>query len=88
MRILIAIALGCALMFEVSHTASSETMTRGIQPTTERASPANDDTGALEDGSEYRCLLSAQLCQQASQCTVFCAGGAPVCFQGCCTCSS
>jgi hypothetical protein len=33
------------------------------------------------------CQISP-LCQRASQCTAYCAGGTPVCFQGCCACAS
>jgi hypothetical protein len=86
MRILMAIAFGCALMLGVNHAASSRPTPRGGQSPMPPAMPA--DVLRLDDASQYICQLGAPLCQQASQCTAYCAGGAPVCFQGCCSCAS
>jgi hypothetical protein len=85
MRILIAIAFGCALMIGVNHAASSEPTARGGQPAVPRATSA--DTDGLDDASQYVCPISP-MCQHATQCTDYCAGGTPVCFQGCCSCAS
>lgn len=87
MRMLIAIAFACTLL-GAHHAASSGTIEGGAQPA-ERSAPAasaTDDTG-LEDATQYICQISPR-CQQASQCTAYCAGGIPVCFQGCCSCAS
>lgn len=81
MRMLMAIAFGCALLVGVNHAASSEPTARGGQ----HATPADGEE--LDDASLYVCPISP-LCQHASQCTAYCAGGIPVCFQGCCTCAS
>ena len=85
MRMLMAIAVGCVLMIGVNHAASSGPIARGGQPPTQRATSA--DGYGLDDASQYVCPISP-LCQRASQCTDYCAGGTPVCFQGCCTCAS
>ncbi len=86
MRMLMAIALGCALMVGIHGAASSRPAAREAQPPAQRALPAG--VLRLEDASQYICQLGAPRCQQASQCTAYCAGGAPVCFQGCCSCAS
>jgi hypothetical protein len=88
MRILMAIAFGCALMIGANHAASSGSSARGEQPPTQRATSADGySTDGLDDASTYVCQLSP-ICQHASQCTAYCAGGTPVCFQGCCSCAS
>jgi hypothetical protein len=47
------------------------------------------DVLRLDNASQYICQPpGTPLCQRASQCTAYCAGGAPVCFQGCCSCAS
>ena len=64
-------------------------------PATELTSPATDLTFSadsaeelqLEGESNYECKYSPY-CRSASQCTAYCAGGAAVCFQGCCSCAS
>ncbi len=43
---------------------------------------------SADDGDNYICLGGAPRCTKASQCDAYCAGGAPVCFQGCCSCAS
>ncbi len=84
MRMLMAIAFGCALMIGVNHAANSGPTTLGGQP----ALGATSAEGfGLDDASQFRCPISP-ICQQASQCTAYCAGGIPVCFQGCCSCAS
>jgi hypothetical protein len=88
MRMLIAIAFACTLMLGVNHAANSGTTEHGAQPT-ELSTPAadwTDDTGS-ENATQYECKFSPY-CQRASQCAAYCAGGIPVCFQGCCTCAS
>lgn len=85
MRMLMAIAFGCALIAGVTHAASSGPTVRGVQPPTQRATSPDGD--GLDDASQYICPISP-LCQKASQCTDYCAGGTPVCFQGCCSCAS
>jgi hypothetical protein len=87
MRMLIAIAFACTLL-GAHHAASSGTPQPGARPA-ELSAPAaggTEDTG-LEDATQYVCQLSP-LCQHASQCVAYCAGGTPVCFQGCCSCAS
>ena len=87
MRMLMAIALGCALMIGINQTASSRPTPRGEQSPMQRAMPA--DVLRLDNASQYICQPpGTPLCQKASQCTAYCAGGAPVCFQGCCSCAS
>ena len=90
MRILISMVLGCALLIGLNLAASSGAPERGAQPLPELSSPADP---AIEDIPEpdtegaYECRYSPY-CQRASQCTTYCAGGIPVCFQGCCSCAS
>lgn len=86
MRTLIAIAIACGLMLGVNHAASSGTTERAAQPAT-MSTPDSRTDDAFDEGSQYECKFSPY-CQQASQCTAYCAGGIPVCFQGCCTCAS
>ena len=87
MRTLIAIAIACGLMLGVNHAASSGTTDRAVQPA-ELSAPASQRTDDnLDEGSQYECKFSPY-CQRASQCTAYCAGGIPVCFQGCCSCAS
>lgn len=85
MRTLMAMVFGCAVIIGVSQAATSAQIDRGAQPAPQRATPADED--ALDNASQYICQISPR-CQQASQCTDYCAGGAPVCFQGCCSCAS
>jgi hypothetical protein len=88
MRMLIAIVFGCAFMIGVNQVASSGTTARGAQPAADPSYPAAEyTTDELDDASQYVCRLSP-LCQRASQCEAYCAGGVPVCFQGCCACAS
>jgi hypothetical protein len=94
MRILIAIALGFALVIGVSQAASSGVTERGAQPSYELSSPAAEQTTEdavegteLEGESGYECKYSPY-CRSASQCVAYCAGGAAVCSQGCCACAS
>lgn len=87
MRTLIAIAFGCALMIGINQAASSRPAPRGEQSPMPRAMPA--DVLKLNNASQYICQPpGTPLCQRAEQCTAYCAGGAPVCFQGCCSCAS
>lgn len=87
MRILMAIAFLCALTFGAHHAASSSPTSRGGQLPTQRTMPAG--VLRLDDASQYICQPpGTPLCQRASQCTAYCAGGTPVCFQGCCSCAS
>ena len=87
MRRLMAIAFGCALILGVNLAASSGSTTGGAQPM-QRITPADEPMPeGFENASQYICQLSPR-CQQASQCTDYCAGGLPVCFQGCCSCAS
>jgi hypothetical protein len=90
MRMLIAIAFGCALMFEVSHAASSGTMARGVPQATERSSSENQDADGLEDASQFVCFGApgAPPCSSARDCTNFCAGGVPRCGNHNCCCDS
>ena len=90
MRMVIAIMFGCALMIGVNQASSSAPTAGAGQPSTStlRATSADGNvTDGLDDASQYICQFSP-LCQQASQCTAYCAGGVPVCFQGCCSCAS
>jgi hypothetical protein len=94
MRMLIAIVVGCALVLGLNLAASSGAMERGAQPSYELSHPATEQATEdateeiqLENESAYECKYSPY-CRQASQCTAYCAGGAPVCFQGCCSCAS
>jgi hypothetical protein len=86
MRTLMAIALGCALMIGIAGAASSRPTAHEAQPPTQPVIPA--DVLRLDGASESRCP-GIPSCQRTSQCPAdFCAGGAPVCFQGCCSCAS
>lgn len=92
MKVLLAIAFGCALLLGLNRTM---TATAGSAPAIHELAPApsaaeattTDDEGVVTDGEAYECRYSPY-CQRASQCTAYCAGGAPVCFQGCCSCAS
>lgn len=92
MRMLIAIALGFALVIGASQASSSGT---AEPPASELTTPAAEDTseGATEDvfelenESAYECRYSPY-CQKASQCIAYCAGGIAVCQFGCCACAS
>ena len=87
MRMLMAIAFLCALTIGANRAASSGPTPRGGQLPTQRAMPA--DVLRLDSASRYICQPpGTPLCQKASQCIAYCAGGAPVCFQGCCSCAS
>jgi hypothetical protein len=95
MRMLIAAVLGCALVIGLNHAASSGATERGARSSYERASPAAEqvienaaEDLQLENESAYQCPPYTPYCQRASQCTDYCAGGVPVCFQGCCSCAS
>lgn len=86
MRMLMAIAFLGALMIGASQAASSSPAARGAQPPTQRAMPAG--VLKLDGASESRCP-GIPSCQLTSQCPAdFCAGGAPLCFRGCCSCAS
>jgi hypothetical protein len=92
MRMLIAIALGCALAIGVNVTASSGASERAVQPPAELSVPASElsapaDEAQPEGENSYECKYSPY-CQRASQCTAYCAGGVAVCQQGCCACAS
>jgi hypothetical protein len=92
MRMLIAIALGCALAVGVAGAASSGATEHAAQPPAELSVPASElsapaEESELDGASNYECKYSPY-CQRASQCTTYCAGGAAVCFQGCCSCAS
>ena len=95
MKMLIATVLGCALAIGVGHIARSGATEHGARSSYELSSPpteqAIENTAEdlqLEDESAYQCPPSVPYCQKASQCTTYCAGGLPVCFQGCCSCAS
>ena len=90
MRILIAIAFGCALLLGLNHAASSGATERGAQPSYELSSPVTEEMTAdpqAESDGHYECRYSPY-CQKASQCAAYCGGGAAVCSQGCCACAS
>jgi hypothetical protein len=90
MRTLLSIAIGCALVLGINLAASAGATRLGVQPATELLSPAAGDAldeTQLENESAYECRYSPY-CQRDSQCTTYCAGGIPVCFQGCCSCAS
>ena len=70
-----------------SASTTSEAPSAGT-PTAPGLSPRADDAAseAVEyDG--YECRYSPY-CRKASQCEAYCAGGAPVCSNGCCACAS
>ena len=86
MRMLMAIAFLCALMIGANQAVSSSPTLREGQPPMQRAIPAEL---RLDDTSQYICQPpGTPLCQKASQCIAYCAGGALLCFQGCCSCAS
>lgn len=90
MRILIAIAFGCALLLGITHASSSGAIERGVQPSIELSNPATEEMPAepqLEGESQYECRYSPY-CQKASQCAAYCGEGGAVCSQGCCACAS
>jgi len=90
MRILISIAFGYALLIGINHAASSGPAEHAAPPPAEISPAAAEDTldeGQPENETAYECKYSPY-CQRASQCTTYCAGGVPVCFQGCCSCAS
>lgn len=92
MKLLLAIMFGCVLLLGLNHSMNASA---GSAPATLQLAPvpaaedmnAVDDEGVVTDGEAYECRYSPY-CQRASQCTAYCAGGAPVCFQGCCSCAS
>ena len=92
MRVLIAIAFGCALMLGITQAASSGTAPPSYVPASEPAPTAEDTNEGTDEGptgaeTSYECRYSPY-CRSASQCTAYCAGGAAVCSQGCCACAS
>ncbi len=74
MRWLIAIAFGLCLLWVMQQSSHS--------------AAAAPPPSATDDGDGYICFGGAPRCQKASQCEAYCAGGTPVCFQGCCSCAS
>ena len=95
MRVLIAIVSGCALMIGLNHVALSGATERGAPssyelsaPTTEQAIENTAEDVQLDNESAYQCPPYTTYCQKASQCTAYCAGGIPMCVQGCCSCAS
>jgi hypothetical protein len=94
MRMLIAIALGCALVIGAGQASSSGA---ADPPASELPTPAAEDTsdgatdgatdGMLGNESAYECRYSPY-CHKASQCIDYCAGGIAVCQFGCCACAS
>jgi hypothetical protein len=80
MRIVIAFVFGCALMFSATNTPIAEPATA-----TELSCEAPAPTSDVASG--YKCQYSP-LCQRASQCVTYCAGGIPACVLGCCACAS
>lgn len=95
MKFLLAIVFGCVLLLGISRTMNVESTATAAPAVLEQASPAAadpavqtvDEEGVVTDGEAYECRYSPY-CQRASQCTAYCAGGIPVCFQGCCSCAS
>jgi len=89
MRVLIAIAFGCALMLGITQAARSGAAAQPSYVPASQPAPTAEDTDEGPTGAEtsYECRYSPY-CQRASQCTAYCAGGAPVCSQGCCACAS
>jgi hypothetical protein len=88
MRLLIAIAIGYAVLIGANQVARSGSTELGARPAIESSSPATEDPTGRDDESGYRCG-GVPSCQQASQCPAgYCAGGIPACFQGCCSCAS
>ena len=92
MRILISIAFVGMLVFGVSRATGSGAAAPGAHPADETSCPAAreavDELGGQPDSvNGYECKYSPY-CQRASQCTTYCAGGTPVCSQGCCACAS
>ena len=94
MKLLLAIMFGCVLLLGLNHSMNASAGSAGSAPTMQLApvpaaadTTAVDDEGVVTDGEAYECRYSPY-CQRASQCTAYCAGGAPVCFQGCCSCAS
>jgi len=87
MRMLIAIAVGCALVLGITNATSSAAPQ--AQAVEQLSSPMADDADepALDSGTDYICQSSPR-CQRASQCVAYCAGGVPVCVNGCCACAS
>ena len=80
MRMLMAIAFGCALMIGVN-AASSGTIARGGPPSAQGTTSA--------DGSEAdNASQVSPACVQASACTAYCAGGIPLCVAKHCACAS
>lgn len=96
MKLLLAIMFGCVLLLGLNHQMNATAGNTSIDsapalqlapvPAAEDLT-AVDDEGVVTDGEAYECRYSPY-CQRASQCTAYCAGGAPVCFQGCCSCAS
>lgn len=90
MKFLFAIAIGCALLLGLHHGASSGAAGLGAPPPAERSYSTDEgvsDEPGPETGDAYECKYSPY-CQRATQCTAYCAGGIPVCSQGCCACAS
>lgn len=92
MKFLLAIVFGCVLLLGLNRSMNASA---GSAPAAVELAPlpsagemnAVDDEGVVTDGEAYECRYSPY-CQRASQCTAYCAGGIPVCFQGCCSCAS
>jgi hypothetical protein len=102
MKLLLAIMFGCALLLGLNAMEGHSMNASAGSDRGDRSAPAAlqlapvpeagdlnavDDEGVVTDGEAYECRYSPY-CQRASQCTAYCAGGAPVCFQGCCSCAS
>lgn len=91
MKFLLAIVFGCALLLGLNHAMTGEATATAAPALAEPSSDAPvttvDEEGVVTDGEAYECRYSPY-CQRASQCEAYCAGGIPVCFQGCCSCAS
>lgn len=90
MKLILAIAFGCALLLGLNQSmnVSASSVPATLQPVPPAADLNTvDEEGVVTDGESYECRYSPY-CQRDTQCTAYCAGGAPVCFQGCCSCAS
>lgn len=84
MRTLMTVLVACVVTIGIA-SANADAVVTG--ETTESVAPPSD--GALDDAEDtgYECRYSPY-CRKASQCTAYCAGGIPVCSNGCCACAS
>jgi hypothetical protein len=90
---MLALVFGGALFVGISQSVTAApSLVPADVPAPVSVESCDDAMAAEDDGYEvdaaYECSYGRPYCRRASQCEEYCAGGAPVCSQGCCACAS